>query len=153
MLHPEVPFECFGHPKKCTQKVLVTLFPLYSHVNTKQNIVSEYSKTKIFLRDTNILSKMHWTSNIFGPSSTAIERFWVSPNYPILNFKKRYAQKMPGCSTEIAGNQCNFLLKSAQKDGKWRNLKIWVHYLEVMHITYVCLVFTINSFGGNRNIR
>ena len=49
-------------------------------------------KIKIFSRDTNILPKIHWTSNIFGHSATIIRDFWVSLNYP-LNFKKKVCLK------------------------------------------------------------
>ena len=38
--------------------------------------------------DTSILSKMHWTSNIFGHSVATIGVFWASLNYSILNLKK-----------------------------------------------------------------
>ena len=31
--------------------------------------------------------KMKYSLNIFGPSATTIGCFWVSLNYPILNFK------------------------------------------------------------------
>ena len=88
-----VPFERYGRPKKCAQKVLVTLFPYIFHVKTKWNIVYEYLKTKIFSRDTNILPQMHWTSNIFGHSATIIGGFRVSLNCPILNFKKTVRPK------------------------------------------------------------
>ena len=75
------------------KKVLVTLFPYIFHIKTKWNIVYKYLKTKIFSRDTNILPQMHWTSNIFGHSATTIGVFWVSLNYPILNFKKMVCPK------------------------------------------------------------
>ena len=75
-------------PKKCAQTVPVTLSPYVFHVKTKWNIVYKYLKTKTFSRDTNILPQMYGTSNIFGPSGTTIESFWVSLNYPILNLKK-----------------------------------------------------------------
>ena len=88
-----VPFEWYGHPKKCTPKVLMTFFLYIFHVKTKWNIVYEYLKTKIFWRDTNALPQMHWTSNIFGYSATIIGGFWVSLNYPIVNFKKKLCPK------------------------------------------------------------
>ena len=75
------------------KKVLTTLFPYIVHVKTKWNIVYKNLKTKIFSRDTNILPQMHWTSNIFGPPATTIGGFWVSLNYPILNFKKTVCPK------------------------------------------------------------
>ena len=75
------------------KKVLVTLFPYIVHVKSKWNIVCEYLKSKIFLKDTNILPRMHWTSNIFRSSATTIGGFWVSLNYPILNFKKTVCPK------------------------------------------------------------
>ena len=52
----------------------------------------------------NVLPQMHWTSNIFGHSATTIGGFWVSLNYPILNFKKTvcpknvWMQHWTGCS-------------------------------------------------------
>ena len=88
-----VPFERYGRPKKALKKVLLTLFPHIFQAKTIWNIVYEYLKTKIFSRDTNILPQMHGTSNIFGPSATTIESFWVSLNYPILNFKKTVRPK------------------------------------------------------------
>ena len=84
-----VPFEWYGCPKKCTQKVLASFFLYMFHIKTKSNIVSEYLKTKIFSRDTNILPQMLWLSDIFGHSVTTIGGFWVSLNYPIPTFKKR----------------------------------------------------------------
>ena len=72
------------------QKSSCNTFYIYIHVNTKWNIVYEYLKTKIFSRDTNILLHTHWTSNIFGLS---IGGFWVSLNYPIINFKKTVCPK------------------------------------------------------------
>ena len=54
-----VPSGQYGRPKKCTQKVLVTLFRYIFHLKTKLNIVYKHLKTKIFTRDTNILPKMH----------------------------------------------------------------------------------------------
>ena len=36
---------------------------------------------------------MHSASNIFGHSATTIGDFWVSLNYPILNFKKTVCTK------------------------------------------------------------
>ena len=80
-------------PKKCTQKVLVTLFLYIFDVKTKWNIFYEHLNTKIFSRDTNILPQMHWTSNIFEHSAITIGVFWVSLNYPILNFKKKVCPK------------------------------------------------------------
>ena len=74
-------------------KKFVTLFPDIFHVKAKWSIVYEYLKTKIFSRDTNILPQMHWTSNIFGHSAITIGSFWVSLNYPILNFKKTVCPK------------------------------------------------------------
>ena len=88
-----VPFERYGHPKKCAQKVLASFFLHLFHVKTKWNIVHEYLKTKIFSTDTNILPHMHWTSNISGHSTATIGGFWVSLNYPILTFKKTVCPK------------------------------------------------------------
>ena len=67
-------FERYGHPKKYTQKILVTLFSYIFHVKTKWNIVYEYWKIEIFSssRDTNILPQIRGTSNIFGPAATTI---------------------------------------------------------------------------------
>ena len=70
------------------KKVLATLFPDIFHVKTKWNIVYKFLKTKIFSRHKNILSQMHWKSNIFGHSASTNGGFWVPINYPILNFKK-----------------------------------------------------------------
>ena len=53
-------------------------------------------QTKIFSRDSNILSQVHLTSNIFGPSATIIWGFGVPLNYPILNL---HAQRTSGCGT------------------------------------------------------
>ena len=50
-------------------------------------------KNKNFFKRHKILPQMHWTSNIFGPSTTTIEGFRVSLNYPILNFKKTVCSK------------------------------------------------------------
>ena len=60
-------------------------------------------KIEIFSRDKNILPLMHETSNIFGHSATTIAGFWVSLNYPILNFKKTVYPKnvwMQQCSCQ-----------------------------------------------------
>ena len=83
-----VPFEWYGCPIKCTQKVWVAFFLYIFQVKNKWNTVYEYIKTKIFSRDTNILPQTHWTSNIFRHPDITILVFWVSLNYLILNFKK-----------------------------------------------------------------
>ena len=82
-----------GAQKNAPKKVIVTLLPYIYHTKTKWNIVYEYLKTKIFSRDTNILPQMNWTSNIFGQSAKNIGGFWVSLNYPILNFKNTACPK------------------------------------------------------------
>ena len=74
------------------QKILI-LFPHIFYVKPKLNIVYEYLKTKTFSREANILPQMHWTLNIFGPTATNIEGFWVSLNYWMLNFKKTVCLK------------------------------------------------------------
>ena len=81
-------FKQYGRPKKKRPESSCNLYLYIFHVKTKWNIVYEYLKTKIFSRDANILPQMHWTSNIFGHSAITIGSFWVSLNYPILNFKK-----------------------------------------------------------------
>ena len=76
-------FKWYGHPKKKRPKSSCNLYLYIFHVKTKWNIVYKYLKTKIFSRDTNILwtlSYSHWG-------------FWVSLNYPILNFKKMVCPK------------------------------------------------------------
>ena len=73
-------------PKNAPQKIIVTLFLYIFHVKPKWNIVYE---TKIFSRDSNIYSQMHWTSNIFGHSATIIGSIGLSLKYLILNFKKK----------------------------------------------------------------
>ena len=83
------------HPKSSCNSYLF-------HIKTKWNSLHTL-KTKIFSRDTNILSQMHWTSNISGPSTTTIEGFWVSINYPILNFKKNGMPKKR-LDAALAGN-------------------------------------------------
>ena len=82
-----------GTQKKAPKQVCITLFPYIFHIKTEWNIVYEYLKTKIFLRDTNILPLMHWTPNIFGYLATTIAGFWVSLKYPIFNFKKTVCPK------------------------------------------------------------
>ena len=77
-----------GTQKNVPKKVPVTTFPYIFYVNPKWNIVYEYLKTKIFSRDSDILLQMHWTSNIFDTQLQLLGGFWVSLNYPILNFKK-----------------------------------------------------------------
>ena len=47
----------------------------------------------MFSRVKNILPQMHWALNIFGHLATTIRGFWVSLNYPILNFKKTVCPK------------------------------------------------------------
>ena len=79
--------------KKCTQKVFVTLFSYLFYPKTKWNIVYENLKTKIFSRDTNIIPQKHWTLDFSGLSATTIGDFWVSQNYPIINFKKTVCPK------------------------------------------------------------
>ena len=83
----------WGAQINASKKVLVTLFSYMFHIKTKWDIVYENLQTKICSRDTNILLQMHWTSNIFWPSATTIVSFWVSLNYPILNFKKMVCPK------------------------------------------------------------
>ena len=48
-----------------------------------ENFLCSSPKT-IFSRDTNIIPRMEWTSNIFGPSATFNRGFWVSLKYPFL---------------------------------------------------------------------
>ena len=79
--------------KNAPQKVLMTLFPFIFQVKTTWNIVSEYSKTKIFSRDINILPHMQWTLNIFGPSAILLFFSITKLLYPILNFKKMVCPK------------------------------------------------------------
>ena len=96
LLHPDMLWyrlNGMGAQKNAPKKVLVTLFPYIFLVKPKWNIVYEYLKIKIFSRDSNIRPQMHWTSNIFGHSATIIGSFWVSLNYPILNFKKTVCPK------------------------------------------------------------
>ena len=50
--------------KEVLKKVIASLLPYIFHVKTKWNIVYEYLKTKAISRDTNILPRTHWTSNI-----------------------------------------------------------------------------------------
>ena len=88
-----VPFERYGRQKNAPKNVLVTFFPNIFHIKSKWNIVYEYIKTKIFSRESNILPQMQWTTNIFGHAATIIGGFGVSPNYPILNFKKTVSPK------------------------------------------------------------
>ena len=94
--HPDVFWYCLNGmcaQKNTPKKVLTTIFPFIFHIKSKRNIAYKYLKTKTFSRDTNILLQMHWISNIFGHSATAIEGFWVSLNYWILNFKKTVCPK------------------------------------------------------------
>ena len=74
-----------GAQKDVPKKVLVTLSPYIFHAKTKWNIVCKYLKSKIFSRDINILSQMHWTSNIVAHSATTTGGFCVSLSYPTLN--------------------------------------------------------------------
>ena len=77
--------------------------------------------TKFFSRETRILPQMHWTWNIFGPSSTTICEFCVSLNYAILNFMKTVCPKnvwMRHCEKTLF---CNFQKKT------WPNL--WISCL------------------------
>ena len=84
--HPDVFWHCLNGmdaQKKKRPKSSCNLYLYIFHVKTKWNIVYKYLKTKIFSRDTNILwtlSYSHWG-------------FWVSLNYPILNFKKMVCPK------------------------------------------------------------
>ena len=79
--------------KMASKKVLVTLFCYIFHEKTEWNIVYKYLKTKTCSRDTNILPQVHWTPNNFRNSATTIGGFWVSLNYPLLNFKKLVCPK------------------------------------------------------------
>ena len=85
-------FELYERPKKGTHKSSCNTFSMYI---SRKN----WMKCTLFLsletvsRDTNILPQMHWTSNNFGHSGTTIGGFWVSLNYPILNFKKTVCPK------------------------------------------------------------
>ena len=64
----------------------------------KWNIVCEYLKTNLFKRH-KYPSPNALNIKFFGHSATNIGGFWVSINYPTLNWKKRYAQKMSWCIT------------------------------------------------------
>ena len=76
-----VPFERYGRPKN--------VFPYIFHVKPKWNIVYKYSKKKkFFSRDSNILSQMHWTKDIFGHPVTIIGGLGVM--YGCSNAGKKY---------------------------------------------------------------
>ena len=78
------------YTQKNVSKKSSNTFSIYIHLTSE---IYEYLKTKIFSRGSSILSQIHWTSNIFGHSATIIGFFWVSLNYPILNFKKTVCPK------------------------------------------------------------
>ena len=88
-----VPLERYGRPKNSWKTFFPYIFHVYISRKTEWNIVYKYLKTKTFSRDTNILPQMPWTSNNFGNSATTIWGFWVTLNYPILNFKKTVCPK------------------------------------------------------------
>ena len=83
------------------KKVLATLFPDIFHVKTKWNIVYKFLKTKIFSRHKNILSQMHWKSNIFGHSASTNGGFGYHSTIQSLTSRKQYAQHRSGCGTEM----------------------------------------------------
>ena len=88
-----IPFEWYGCPMIDAQKSSSNTFPIHISRKNWMKYVYKYLKTKIFLRDTNVLPQMHWTSNIFWHPVTTIGCFWVSLNYSILNFKKTVCPK------------------------------------------------------------
>ena len=96
MPHPEVfcyHLNCMGAQKNAPKKILVSSFSIYISCKNKMKYSPQIHKNKKFFKRHKILPQMHWTSNIFGPSATTIEGFWVSLNYPILNFKKTVCSK------------------------------------------------------------
>ena len=115
------------------KKVLVTLFPYKFHIKTKWNIVYKYLKTKLF-----------------EFLATIIEGFWVSLNYPILNFKKMACPKsilIWHCKKQHKRNwKIVMSLTMVQVEGGWWNRlmnileKIYPHIfikhlIEVNHLT------------------
>ena len=97
-----VPFEWYGCPKKCVQKSSCSTFSIYIyHIKTKQNIVYEYLKTKIFSGDTNILPQMHLISiNTQLQTLGVLGYHWIIQSLPS---RKQYAQKTSGGSLGIVG--------------------------------------------------
>ena len=77
-----------GAQKMCPRSSYNTFSIAISHKNsTKYSLL--ILKNKNFFQETQIsFPRCIKTLNIFGPSGTTIEGFWVSLNYPILNFKK-----------------------------------------------------------------
>ena len=125
------------------KKVLVTLFPYKFHIKTKWNIVYKYLKTKLF-----------------EFSATIIEGFWVSLNYPILNFKKMACPKsilIWHCKKQHKRNwKIVMSLTMVQVEGGWWNRlmnileKIYPHIfikhlIEVNHLTVTLDNFKVLS--------
>ena len=125
------------------KKVLVTLFPYKFHIKTKWNIVYKYLKTKLF-----------------EFSATIIEGFWVSQNYPILNFKKMACPKsilIWHCKKQHKRNwKIVMSLTMVQVEGGWWNRlmnileKIYPHIfikhlIEVNHLTVTLDNFKVLS--------
>ena len=92
--HPDVFWYCLKGmviQKKVLKKVFVTVFPFIFHIKTEWNIVYEYSKTKTFQETQTSFPKCIEHQIIL--ETTTIGGFWVSLNYPILNFKKTVMSK------------------------------------------------------------
>ena len=101
-----VPFERYGHPKKCSQKSSYNTFTIYiSHKSLmKYNLQILKNKT---------LFKRHKYSS---PNALNIKSFWtINCNHwgvfgitklsnPLYTSKKRYAQKISGCGTACIQN-------------------------------------------------
>ena len=60
-----------------------------------------------------LLSQMHWISNIFEYTAKTTGGFWVSLNYPILNFKKKV------CLKNVWMQHCHLLDECKKTKGSW----------------------------------
>ena len=96
-----VPFERYKRPKKCAQKVLVTLFPYPFHIKTKWNIVYVYLKTRSFQQTQIHFPKCIKHQIFLDPQLQPLRIFGYDLTIQSLTSRKRYAQKTSGCGTAL----------------------------------------------------
>ena len=83
-----VPFEWYGHPKKWAQKSSCNTFSIYTSGKTYMKYSLQILKNENFFKRLTYPSPNALNIKYFWHSATIIGGFWVSLNYPILNFKK-----------------------------------------------------------------
>ena len=143
---PRCPVQLVQHPdifwyrvngmdalKNAPTKVLVTLFPYTFHVKTNSNIVYKYLKPKSF-QETQISFPKCIKHQIFLTLSYNYWGFWVSLNYPILNFKKTI------CPKNVWMRHWQFFL-SRWTGSLWNILQRWMNICKQKQVSRGVLAF------------